>query len=94
MNVVWSPMALFDLRSIENYISEDNPIAAKKTVLAIRSYALKQFVMPRTGRIGKVEGTYELVVPKFPYTVIYRIDNEDIEIARILHQRRLWPDKI
>lgn len=94
MNVVWSPMALYDLRSIENHISEDNPKAAKKTVLAIRAFALKQFAMPRSGRAGKVQGTFELVVPRLPYTIIYRMNDKDIDIARVLHQRRLWPDKI
>ncbi len=93
MNVIWAAPALYDLRSIENYIAEDNPLTAKKTVLAIRSYTVKQLHAPRLGRVGRVSGTYELVIPKLPYIVVYRCEPGTAYILRVYHTSRQWPEE-
>ena len=46
---------------------------------------------PRRGRPGRVPGTRELLITRYPYIVIYEVDGDDVTVARILHQRMLWP---
>lgn len=47
---------------------------------------------PRMGRLGKLEGTRELVVPGTPFIFVYRVANGVVEILRIIHGAQLWPD--
>jgi len=49
---------------------------------------LEQF--PFRGRIGRREGTHELVLPSLPYVVIYVVDDDLIHIVRILHGAQQW----
>lgn len=44
--------------------------------------------MPNIGRPGKLFGTRELVLHRFPYFVVYRVRKECIQILRIFHQQR------
>jgi toxin ParE1/3/4 len=41
-------------------------------------------MFPYSGRRGSVEETYELVVPRLPYIVVYRV-TERVEIVAIFH---------
>jgi toxin ParE1/3/4 len=41
-------------------------------------------LFPYSGRQGIIPGTYELVVPKLPYIVVYRVA-EHVEIVSIFH---------
>ncbi len=93
MKFIWSRKAARDLESIREYIARDSPEAAKKVVLAIVSFVERQLSeFPESGRPGRVEGTLELVIPKLPYIIPYRLEGDRIEIARVYHQQRLWPE--
>jgi len=94
MIVNWTPGSLDDLESIERYISADNPAAALQVVTTILGFGNALSEMPRRGREGNVTGTHELVLLKFPYTIAYRITDEGIDILRVIHQARLWPDML
>lgn len=43
------------------------------------------------GKVGRVDGTRELVSPKFPYTIVYEEDQGDCMVLRVLHQAMQWP---
>jgi plasmid stabilization system protein ParE len=45
--------------------------------------SLKQF--PFAGRMGKKNGTRELVLAPLPYLMIYLVDEESVHILRFLH---------
>lgn len=47
---------------------------------------------PQAGRPGRRAGTRELVVPRTPFVVPYRVRGGFIEILRLLHGRQRWPD--
>ncbi|BBO80862.1 hypothetical protein DSCO28_14280 [Desulfosarcina ovata subsp. sediminis] len=47
---------------------------------------------PEAGRPGRVFGARELVVSQTPFIVPYRISNSEIQILRVLHGARKWPD--
>ena len=41
--------------------------------------------MPFRGRLGREEGTRELVISRLPYIVIYRVKDDAVEILYIYH---------
>lgn len=92
MRVVWSPQARQDLREIYLYIAEDNPHAAR--VLQERIKACVNLLTENRylGRPGRVPGTRELTVPRTPYLLPYRVVKERLEILRVYHGARLWPE--
>ena len=93
MKIAWSPEAIEDLVSLRAYIAEDNPAAAHRTVLHIIA-SIEQLLPhnPRIGRAGRVPGTRELVIPRSPYIVPYRLQRTTIQILRVYHAARRWPD--
>jgi plasmid stabilization system protein ParE len=44
------------------------------------------------GRVGRVEATRELVISNTSYLIIYRVKEESVEILRILHSSRKYPE--
>ncbi|MGD1213178.1 MAG: type II toxin-antitoxin system RelE/ParE family toxin [Candidatus Acidiferrales bacterium] len=48
---------------------------------------------PKNARPKRTTGTRELVIPKTPYIVPYRVRGTKIEIARVYHSARRWPDR-
>ncbi len=95
MNIVWSPEAIEDLASLRAYIAEDNPAAARRVVLRIIQ-TIEQLLSdnPQIGRAGRVPGTRELVIPRTPYIVPYRFQRKTIQVLRVYHGARRWPDSL
>ena len=84
MKIAWSPEAIEDLVSLRAYIAEDNPAAARRTVQHIVE-SIEQLLPdnPRIGRAGRVPGTRELVIPRTPYIVPYRLQRTTSDLARL-----------
>jgi plasmid stabilization system protein ParE len=47
---------------------------------------------PEAARSGRLKGTRELVVP--PYIVVYRVLEQQIDIAAVIHGKRRWPRRL
>jgi toxin ParE1/3/4 len=95
MNIVWSPEAIEDLASLRAYIAEDNPAAARRVVLRVLQDIERLLPdNPSIGRAGRVPGTRELVIQGTPYIVPYRIQRTTIQILRVYHGARHWPDSL
>lgn len=92
--VAWLHEALADLRGISDYIAKDNPAAARRVVGAIRDGVgiLKEH--PGVGRPGRLDGTRELVVRRYPYIVAYRQVESAVQILAVVHTSRLWPEQL
>jgi addiction module RelE/StbE family toxin len=92
MKVILSPQAREDLREIFLYIAADNPHAARlvQARLKERVAALKE--NPHIGRPGRVPGTRELVIAKTPYLAPYQVVGDTIQILRVYHGARQWPE--
>ena len=89
MTVVWTARAIRDRDAIHAFVARSvSPEHANATILAlVRAIArLEQF--PNLGRPGAKPGMRELVVPRLPYRVPYRVRGEQVQIVRILHQHR------
>jgi toxin ParE1/3/4 len=95
MTLIWSPESIHDLISLRAHIAEHDPAAAKRVVLHVL-YCVEHLLSenPQLGAPGRVPGTRELVIPKTPYIVPYRIRGTTIEIARVYHSSRRWPERL
>jgi len=93
MTLIWSPEALQDLRDIRAFILQDDPRAAKTIVTRIVWLVSEQLPdNPGTGRPGRVAGTREFVISNTPFVVPYRIRDDHIDILRVYHTARMWPE--
>jgi plasmid stabilization system protein ParE len=90
MTVIWSLEALFDVADLRDYIAVDNPDAARRVAIAIVKTVEEGLVMnPKLGHPGRVPGTRELVMPKMPFIVPYRIRKTTLEVLGVYHIRRI-----
>ena len=95
MNIEWSDEALADLSSLHAFIAKDNPAAAQKVAMTIvESVETNLPDNPHIGRPGRVNGTRELVIKHTPYIVPYRIKSDTIQVLRVYHGARRWPDRL
>jgi addiction module RelE/StbE family toxin len=94
MNVRWSPTAISDLKSIRDYIAQDNAAAAREVAMRIKQATIRLANLPQSGRPGRVPGSRELVIPGTSYIAAYRIQGDRVEIAAILHGRQSWPEDL
>ncbi len=93
MRVKWLRTALANLETEARYIAEDSPAAAQSIVTAIVTAVDKLEKCPSMGRTGRVTGTRELIVPGTPYIVPYRVRAATVEIIRVFHGARKWPER-
>ena len=92
MQVRWSPEAYEDLAAIGQYIrDDDHPSAALRVVTDIYNRAASLQKFPSRGRLGRVEGTREMPLPPLPFIIVYRVFDEAVEIAAIIHGAQKWP---
>jgi toxin ParE1/3/4 len=93
VRVKWLQAARANLIAVSEYISQDNPDAAAKTVAAIVKAVETLENFPALGRPGRISGTREFVVSGTPYIVPYRIRGEVVQLIRVFHAARKWPLK-
>lgn len=92
MRLEWLPQALIDFNEIIDYIAEDNPLAAIEQGDEIETQVAGLLDNRHKGRSGRVKGTRELVIVRTSYIAAYRIKEEAIQILRLFHGARLWPE--
>ena len=94
MTPVWSPEAIADITALRAFIEEDDPAAAQRVVLHIvRNVETLLSQHPEMGRPGRVPGTRELVIPRTPFIVPYRLQGDVIQVLRVFHGVRRWPER-
>lgn len=95
MRLRWTRLAEADLDHISAYIGQDSPAAAARVVLELIDQA--EALLTRhsaLGRPGRVLGTRELVIRNLPYVIPYRVRDNYVEILRVLHTSRRWPERL
>ena len=88
MRLRWRLSAVNDLTEISDFISENDPEAARAVVNRVLHSVERLASFPNSGRAGQVEGTRELVVPGLPYIVVYTCDDTDVSIIGVFHGAR------
>ncbi|MGH7917982.1 MAG: type II toxin-antitoxin system RelE/ParE family toxin [Candidatus Binataceae bacterium] len=94
MNVRWLRTALRNLDQAAAYIARDDPQAAAQFIELVMASVNRLITHPDSGRPGRVSGTRELVISGAPYIVPYRVKGEMVEILRVFHGARKWPENI
>ena len=94
MQISWLKRALQNLDTEAAYIAQENPKATYECVAHILKSVEQLANNPSIGRAGRIFGTRELVITHYPYIVPYRIKNEAVEILRVFHTARKWPNQI
>jgi addiction module RelE/StbE family toxin len=93
MQVRWTTAAAQDLEEIALYIQKDSESAAMATAKALFDAANSLDQLPSRGRVGRISGTRELVVPGLPYIVLYEVADTAVQILHIFHGARNWPEE-
>jgi toxin ParE1/3/4 len=93
MNIVFTKLALNDLKEIKKYIYENNQEVAKK----VHAHIIERVETllpqnPSIGRVGRVLRTRELVILKYSYIAPYQVNGDTIYILRILQTSRKWQE--
>jgi toxin ParE1/3/4 len=92
MPIKWTRKALKNLKQAYEFIAIDNPDAAVEVVIKIRAATEKLEAFPNLGKTGRVEGTRELIIANTPYLLVYRVKGKTVEIVRVLHSSKRYPD--
>ncbi len=87
MKLVFDDQAIADLEGIYLWIAQDSPVAAKTVVERPFSSIELLVSFPRIGHAGRISGTFEWVVPRLPYVVVYEIDEpgERVIVNSVFH---------
>ena len=94
MQVKWLRKALRNLDQEAAYIAQDSPRSAGEFVIHLHQSARALADHPHMGRSGRIPGTRELVITRFPYILPYRVRNNVVEILRVFHSARQWPSHL
>lgn len=74
MELIFDDQAVADLEGIFNWISQDSPAAARKVTDRLLRSIGQLTSFPFMGHVGHDPETFEWVVPRLPYVVIYEVD--------------------
>lgn len=94
MKVIWSAASVRDLKEAVDYIQAESAAGAVTIRRRILETAWRVGQMPYSGRVGRVEGTREAVVPRSAHIVVYEISVHAVEIVGIWHAARQWPKSL
>jgi addiction module RelE/StbE family toxin len=85
LSLKYASAALFDIGRIHKHICAENPAAAEHVRRSILKSIETLRFFPFLGKAGRRRGTREKVVPRLPYLVVYRIEEDALVILRIYH---------
>jgi toxin ParE1/3/4 len=82
--------AVADLIRIEAHIRAESPRGAARVGARIRKRAGDLAQFPFQGTRSRRHGVFQLYVAKTPYILIYRLENDEVQIITVVHtsQRR------
>ena len=87
--IFWTGPALDDLGDIRDYVSQDDPAAAKRLAEKIRSGVLRLADHPLSGRVvPELSGLDYREVIVAPYRIVYAVKRDKVIILRVWHGRR------
>jgi toxin ParE1/3/4 len=91
MRIAWLQSAVLDLHRIREYIRLENPAAAEKTGALIEAAVSGLARFPNMAPAGEIPGTRELFIRSLPYFVVYRLEDDAVQILRVMHDARQLP---
>ena len=82
-----------DLAELYAYYAERSGPAAHQVLEAVLRAIAGLVAFPLLGRPGAVPQTRERVLTRYPYRIVYHLDEltQIIEVWRVIHDARQWP---
>ncbi|MEM9839497.1 MAG: type II toxin-antitoxin system RelE/ParE family toxin [Pseudomonadota bacterium] len=77
-----------DLRNIADFLDEQNPAAAARVLARLERTLELIATAPTIGRVSARPGTREFPVGRFPFLVVYRIEEAQVSVLTIFHTSR------
>jgi toxin ParE1/3/4 len=74
MRVIIREAAYDDLDRIHAWVAKDRPRSADAVIDRILSSAEGLGQFPHMGHVGRMPGTFEWAIPRLPYIIVYRIE--------------------
>lgn len=93
MRVKWLKRATSSMDKAMAYIAQEDDEAARAISDYIHARVESLQEQPHQGRPGRIFGTRELVIDKFPFIVPYRVKGDEVQILRVFHTSRKPPQK-
>jgi len=91
MRVRYTPRAFADREAIFDYLEKRSPQGARVVKQAIENSIRRLEQFPYSAPLTDESGAHELIVPRRPYKVYYRIVGDEVWIVHIRHAaRRPW----
>jgi toxin ParE1/3/4 len=94
----WTEPAHADFLGIVEWLNSKNPAAAARVGRSILEAVEMLGSFPHLGKPGRSPDTRELGVSRFPYLLVYSVeqaailsDPAQVAILRVLHGAMLWP---
>jgi toxin ParE1/3/4 len=94
VRITWARDAHQDVKAAADYVGKRDPGAARRLAKRLTGAAPTIASHPGIGRPGRIDGTREFFVSGTPYIVVFRPAHDRLEIVRVLHTSRLWPDSV
>ncbi len=85
MKLRYRAQALADLGRIHEFISRSSPRTADDIITRLHNGIGRLKVFPQSGRPGSVSGTRELILARLPYIVVYRLEEDFVDIIAVFH---------
>ncbi len=94
MDLYWHARAIRGLVHLRDTIGSDDPLAAQSIARRILEAAERLRNAPERGRPGRVPGTRERIVTGTPFILPYRVRDGVVEVLRVFHAARKWPEDL
>lgn len=91
LKLKWTRRALEQLVEAQDYIAQDNPSAARQVGERIAEATRLLLTQPRMGHRGRVAGSHEWIVRRTPYFLVYKLEDDELMILRVIHGKQHWP---
>ena len=87
MRLIFDDQALADLEGIFEWIAKDNPAVARAVVDRLFSSTELLTSFPFMGHAGRDPDTFEWVVPRLPYIVVYDVNEArgEVIVTAVFH---------
>lgn len=91
LKLKWTRRALEQLVESQEYIAQENPLAARQVGERIADATRLLLTQPRMGHQGRVAGTLEWVVRHTPHFLVYKLEDDELIVLRVIHGKQHWP---
>lgn len=94
MNIEWTRWAINEWMEALDYLEHENSSATARIYQSVLNTLAMLADHPLAGHLGKIAGTREFAVPRFPFIIGYEVDrsSDTLTVITVFDGRRRWPN--